>query len=178
MSDQQEKVRDPVCGMLVDPTGPHHHDHNGTGFHFCSGKCLSRFQASPSQFLGEAVPPPAATPGRYTCPMHPEIIREGPDSCPICGMALEPLEPAAEEEENPELADMMRRFIVSLSLTLPVFTIAMAEMVPGNPLASALAPRTAIWLGSGKKARSGMSDLTVFDDSVTTHRVHCGPVPM
>jgi Cu+-exporting ATPase len=80
---------------------------------------------------------------RWTCPMHPEIVQNEPGSCPICGMALEPLEPA--EDENPELADMTRRFWVSLVLTLPVFGIAMAEMVPGNPLARALTPSTLTW---------------------------------
>jgi len=146
MSEQLEKARDPVCGMSVDPAGPHRCDHEETTYHFCCEKCLTRFQSDPSQFLGEAAPSPAAAAGRYTCPMHPEIVTQGPDSCPICGMALEPMEPAAEQEENPELAEMTRRFIVSLALTLPVFTIAMAEMVPGNPLTSALAPSTATWL--------------------------------
>ena len=76
--------------------------------------------------------------------MHPEIVQDAPASCPICGMALEPMEPA--EQQNPELADMLRRFSVSLVLTLPVFGIAMAEMLPGNPLARAFAPKTLVWV--------------------------------
>jgi Cu+-exporting ATPase len=83
-------------------------------------------------------------PSRWTCPMHPEVVRDEAGSCPICGMALEPTEPA--EEENPELVDMTRRFFVSLVLTLPVFGIAMVEMVPGNPLAGRLAPKTLAWV--------------------------------
>ncbi len=68
----------------------------------------------------------------YTCPMHPEIVRDEPGSCPICGMALEPRVAAAGEEENRELTDMTRRFWVSLALTTPVFLIAMAgESVHG-----------------------------------------------
>ena len=80
--------------------------------------------------------------------MHPEIVRDAPGSCPKCGMALEPSVPAmsVEEEENPELADMSRRFWVSLVLTLPVFGIAMGEMLPGDPLAEALSPRALAWL--------------------------------
>ncbi|MCH8134146.1 MAG: copper-transporting ATPase, partial [Myxococcales bacterium] len=80
----------------------------------------------------------------WSCPMHPEIVQDAPASCPICGMALEPMEPA--EQQNPELADMLRRFSVSLVLTLPVFGIAMAEMLPGNPLAGAFAPKTLVWV--------------------------------
>ncbi len=76
--------------------------------------------------------------------MHPEIVQDAPASCPICGMALESMEPA--EQQNPELADMLRRFSVSLVLTLPVFGIAMAEMLPGNPLAGAFAPKTLVWV--------------------------------
>ena len=76
--------------------------------------------------------------------MHPEIVQDAPASCPICGMALESMEPA--EQQNPELADMLRRFSVSLVLTLPVFGIAMAEMLPGNPLARAFAPKTLVWV--------------------------------
>ena len=75
---------------------------------------------------------PAATPRvEYTCPMHPEIVRPGPGSCPICGMALEPRTVAAQEEENPELRDMTRRFWISVALTAPLLAIAMADMLPG-----------------------------------------------
>jgi len=83
---------------------------------------------------------------RYTCPMHPEVVRDGPGECPLCGMALEPLAPSLEEEQDPELRDMARRFWASLALTLPVLGLAMGEMLPGNPLAHRFDPRTLAWL--------------------------------
>jgi P-type Cu+ transporter len=82
----------------------------------------------------------------YTCPMHPEIVRDAPGTCPICGMALEPRTVSLEEEKNPELVDMTRRFWVSVVLSLPLFLIAMSEMWPGNPIASMLPMRTIIWI--------------------------------
>jgi Cu+-exporting ATPase len=82
----------------------------------------------------------------YTCPMHPEIVRSEPGSCPICGMALEPRTVTAEDEPNPELLDMTRRFWVSLVLTAPIFVLAMAEMIPGQPLQHLAAPRLLNWL--------------------------------
>ncbi len=75
-----------------------------------------------------------ATRTEYVCPMHPEVVRPEPGSCPICGMALEPRTATLEEEENPELVDMRRRFWVSLVLTLPLLAIAMGHLVPGDPL--------------------------------------------
>jgi len=83
---------------------------------------------------------------RWTCPMDPEIVRDEPGSCPICGMALEPMEIASEDEESPELAEMSRRFWLSLVLTLPVFIVAMTEMFEGNPLSARFAPRTLAWV--------------------------------
>ncbi|HEX5136389.1 MAG TPA: copper-translocating P-type ATPase [Planctomycetota bacterium] len=116
--------------------------------------------------------PAAPADGEYTCPMHPEIVRQGPGSCPICGMALEPRVPTAAAEENPELADMRRRFLVSLVLTLPVFLTAMAEMIPGRPLDRllpghvlawaqlALAAPVVLWGGGPFFARAWASVLT------------------
>jgi Cu+-exporting ATPase len=121
--------RDPVCGMQVADEGPHRFAHGGTTYHFCNSRCLERFRADPDAFLGDAPRPAPAAPGvRYTCPMHPEVEQDGPGDCPLCGMALEPLEISAEEEESAELVDMRRRFRVSALLTLPVFVIAMSEM--------------------------------------------------
>jgi Cu+-exporting ATPase len=138
-------VKDPVCGMTVKPESPHRYEHAGTHYGFCSAGCRTKFAADPARYL--APPAPAAKPaaGPYTCPMHPEIVRDGPGSCPICGMALEPMSGAADDG-NPELADMTRRFWASLALTAPVFAIAMADMLPGAPLASRVAPRTLAWL--------------------------------
>src|ERR1700759_1265641 len=82
--------------------------------------------------------PVASTKTEYTCPMHPEITRDQPGSCPICGMALEPRTVTASEEENPELRDMTRRFWISVALTVPLLGAAMADMLPGMPVRSAL----------------------------------------
>lgn len=128
-------VKDPVCGMTVDPaTAKHSLRHEGHPYYFCSSGCQSKFEAEPQRYLGEgktAAAAPALAGTIYTCPMHPEIRQEGPGFCPICGMALEPLQVTAEAGPNPELADMTRRFWVSLVLTLPVFVLEMgAHLVP------------------------------------------------
>jgi Cu+-exporting ATPase len=122
--------RDPVCGMSVREDTPLRLDHAGETYRFCNPKCLERFRQDPGAYLGAQPAPPApASPGRrWTCPMHPEIVRDAPGSCPLCGMALEPMEISAEEEESEELADMRRRFWVSAVLTLPLFALAMSEM--------------------------------------------------
>jgi Cu+-exporting ATPase len=139
--------RDPVCGMPVDPAAsPHHVRHGGQTYHFCSNRCRERFEAQPARFLTpaapvSAAPPAAAGAGRWTCPMHQQIVRDGPGSCPICGMALEPLTLVAGEAANPELRDMTRRFWVGVALSLPLAAIAMGEHV-----ASWLPPRATIWV--------------------------------
>ena len=103
--DDPVQVRDPVCGMNVDPaTTPHHTQFEGHEHHFCSAGCRTKFIADPHKYLhpAERAQPQPVIPGaQYTCPMHPEIIRAAPGSCPICGMALEPLMPSLEDEENP-----------------------------------------------------------------------------
>jgi P-type Cu+ transporter len=96
--------------------------------------------------LEPATPLPQATKTEYVCPMHPEIVRDAPGSCPICGMALEPRTVTLEEEANPELADMKRRFWVSLALTVPVLFLAMSEMIAGQPVQNALGMRAITWL--------------------------------
>jgi len=132
---------DPVCGMTVDPaTAAGSHAHAGQTYYFCSRHCLEKFAADPGRFLTPGSPPtphahaaaPAATAhGQWTCPMHPEIVRDGPGACPICGMALERRVATADDaDDNPELVDMTRRFWVSLVLTLPLFLLAMGGMVP------------------------------------------------
>ncbi|MDZ4349567.1 MAG: heavy metal translocating P-type ATPase [Xanthomonadaceae bacterium] len=128
-SDDDGKARDPVCGMRVDPaTTPHRHEHDGQTYHFCSARCRDRFAADPGRYLepeegdGAKDAPPGT---RYTCPMHPEIVRDAPGDCPICGMALEPMLPSMDEEENPELIDFRRRFWWTLPLTVVVLVLAM-----------------------------------------------------
>jgi Cu+-exporting ATPase len=119
---------DPVCGMRVDPTTTSHHaTHDGHDFHFCSARCREKFVADPPRYLSpNAEPTPSAPAGTiYTCPMHPEIRQEGPGTCPICGMALEPEMPSLEDEDNPELRDFSRRFWWTLPLTVVVFLLAM-----------------------------------------------------
>ncbi|MGO9647684.1 MAG: heavy metal translocating P-type ATPase [Terriglobales bacterium] len=142
------KDKDPVCGMTVDPaTAKHRRQHGGQIYSFCCQGCAEKFQADPQKYLApRAVPAmiqiapakPQGLAGEYTCPMHPEIVRPGPGSCPICGMALEPRTVTAQEEENPELRDMSRRFWVSVVLTVPLLAIAMADMLPSMPVQHAL----------------------------------------
>jgi Cu+-exporting ATPase len=127
------KVKDPVCGMEVDPhTTPHRAEHAGHTYHFCSTGCRTKFVADPGKYLGEqrrAEPVPAGT--IYTCPMHPQVRQVGPGHCPICGMALEPEVATGEEGPNPELVDFTRRFWIGLVLTLPVFVLEMGGHLLG-----------------------------------------------
>src|ERR1700732_2052116 len=96
--------------------------------------------------LEPAVPAQPGTREEYTCPMHPEIVRSAPGSCPICGMALERREAIAEQVENPELADMTRRFWISAALTIPILALAVSDMIPGQPLQNILSPRAIGWI--------------------------------
>jgi len=111
--------------MTVDPhTAKHRHTHEGRPYYFCSAGCLAKFKADPAKYLApakEAAPVPAGT--IYTCPMHPEVRQVGPGSCPICGMALEPLLASADAGPNEELIDMSRRFWIGLALSAPVFVL-------------------------------------------------------
>jgi Cu+-exporting ATPase len=182
-----EGVKDPVCGMTVDPAqAAGRHEHAGKTYFFCSRHCLEKFRAEPETFLaagdqpvaarsrtgGEFVCPMdpevlqnepgpcpkcgmaleprtvAALPTRteYTCPMHPEVVQPAPGSCPKCGMALEPRTISVEEEENPELLDMTRRFWISLAMTLPVLVLAMSDMIPGQPVQQVLSQRALNWI--------------------------------
>jgi P-type Cu+ transporter len=136
---------DPICGMTVDPdTAAGSLEYQGKTYYFCCTHCLHRFREQKS-----ASPPVRieAKPGqKYTCPMHPEIVRDGPGSCPICGMALEPVTVSLDDEENPELVDMRRRFWVCLVLTIPVFAIGMSDLIPGQPLQHRVSAPVLGWL--------------------------------
>ncbi|OCK57686.1 copper-translocating P-type ATPase [Bradyrhizobium sp. LMTR 3] len=128
-------VRDPVCGMSVDPaTSKHRFDHHGETFHFCSAGCRTKFAADPVAYLDKDKRPKAAVPEGtiYTCPMHPEIRQVGPGSCPICGMALEPEVASLDAPPNPELADMTRRFWIGLVLSLPAVVLEMGGHLVGG----------------------------------------------
>ncbi|WP_426285023.1 heavy metal translocating P-type ATPase [Luteibacter sp. E-22] len=119
-------VKDPVCGMTVDPaTTPHHATHESHDYHFCGARCRERFVAEPGKYLRPKEPEPAAPPGTiYTCPMHPEIRQVGPGSCPKCGMALEPAMPTLDEDDG-EVRSLGRRLALLVALTVPVFLVAM-----------------------------------------------------
>ena len=130
-------AKDPVCAMTVDPNAALTASHAGETFHFCSAGCRSKFLANPEQYVAPkaesratktAAPQPSGV--IYTCPMHPEVRKPAPGSCPICGMALEPLAPTAEEGENAELRDMTRRFWISTALTLPLLWSLLGEVLP------------------------------------------------
>ena len=149
-------VADPVCGMQVDSrTATHSLRVGETDYYFCSSRCLDKFKADPGRYLNPPATDPAVThPAMgalaqaaegtiWTCPMHPEIRRDGPGSCPICGMALEPLEPTVEEGPNPELTDMSRRFWVSMVLSLPLVVLTFgAELLGWEPLPM----RSSMWV--------------------------------
>jgi Cu+-exporting ATPase len=125
-------VKDPVCGMNVDPaTSKHRFAHRGATFHFCSARCREKFAADPAKYLNKE-PPPAAPAGTiYTCPMHPEIRQVGPGSCPICGMALEPEVASLDAAPNHELIDMTRRFWIGGLLALPPVVLEMGGHLAG-----------------------------------------------
>ncbi|WP_137929239.1 heavy metal translocating P-type ATPase [Mesorhizobium comanense] len=146
--DSYLTATDPVCGMSVDrATAKHFVRHEGQGFYFCSAGCKAKFEAAPQNYLGDR-PAPAPMPKgtQYTCPMHPEVIRDKPGSCPICGMALEPMGvPSGDEGPNPELVDFTRRFWVSAVLSVPLLIIAMAPMV-GLSLETLISDRAKTWL--------------------------------
>jgi Cu+-exporting ATPase len=149
---------DPVCGMTVDSRTAVALVHDGETYYFCCDGCRKTFAANPAEYVGVAgasgkhdqevdgaqpgahgAPAPtndgahkradtAAT--IWTCPMHPEIRRNAPGACPICGMALEPLEPTAGEGENAELTDMTRRFWIGVALTVPLLWAMLGELLP------------------------------------------------
>ncbi|MEO8108222.1 MAG: heavy metal-binding domain-containing protein, partial [Actinomycetes bacterium] len=150
--------------MDVDPEASEHTaSHDGERFYFCSAGCRAKFETNPDAYAGHTVGGgPAVAPGsevaEYTCPMHPEIRQTGPGSCPICGMALEPVLVTVDIGPNAELADMTRRFWVGVALSIPVLILGMGgDLVPVlhdliSPTASAwtqlvLATPVVLWAG-------------------------------
>jgi Cu+-exporting ATPase len=146
------KAKDPVCGMDVPADSPLRSDLGGRTYLFCSRRCLERFKQDPGAFLKRApAPEPAAAPTpagkeEWTCPMHPQIVRDRPGNCPICGMALERRNISAEPETNPELVDMSRRFWVATVLTVPLVALAMGEMLLGHRFAHLIPSRLRVWI--------------------------------
>jgi len=150
---------DPVCGMTVAPDDAMSFEYQGTRYYFCCQGCLTKFRADPGRYLqpassaraagGDVAAAPAHTPAAddvlYTCPMHPEVRKVGPGTCPICGMALEAVV-ATLAQDHAELDDMTRRFGIAVALALPVLVLGMSEMVPALNLQPWLAAATAAWL--------------------------------
>lgn len=140
---------DPVCGMKAAADPAKAVEHAGTTYYFCSTHCMAKFRADPQLYLNpqkNAAPAKAAAKdAMYTCPMHPEVQQIGPGTCPKCGMALEPMDAAAEEDTG-ELRDMTRRFWVSLVLSLPLLFITMSEFIPGVNLHHWMEIDTFNWL--------------------------------
>ncbi|MEQ9021804.1 MAG: YHS domain-containing protein [Pseudomonadales bacterium] len=122
-------VKDPVCGMAVNPhTAEHRSQHGDKTWYFCSSRCQLRFDEDPEQYLGEKQKweKPAAPGAMYTCPMHPEIRQQGPGDCPIFGMALEQEQVSLDGGPSEELKDMTRRFWIGLVLAPPASWTAKA----------------------------------------------------
>jgi len=138
--------------MTVDPAkAKHRAEHAGHSYLFCSARCREKFMADPARYT-IASPRPrgpiavAAGEVLWTCPMHPQIVRQEPGNCPICGMALEPMTPAADDAANPELRDMSRRFWAGVALSLPLLAIAMAEHFDQATLDALVSPRVLVWV--------------------------------
>lgn len=129
--DGADAAKDPVCGMTVavKPDG-RRAQFQGETYHFCSDRCQTEFEADPWFYAsGRAAghQKPIAENVQYTCPMHPEIIRDAPGSCPICGMALEPMLPS--DEPSAELTDFTRRMWISAAAAVPLIVLTMGELV-------------------------------------------------
>ncbi len=160
-------IKDPVCKMTVDPKKTAHQlSYNGQDYFFCSASCQKKFQDDPAKYAGEGAsashssPAPTSsgshtpththtrtrTSEKWTCPMHPEILKDEPGSCPICGMALEAVTPSAEAPESEELAMMTRRFWFSVVLTIPLVLIAMGDLLPGQPMSKLFSPLVRTWI--------------------------------
>lgn len=161
-SYDREIMKDPVCGMVVAQDSEiHKTEYQGRTYLFCSAGCLRKFESNPERYFqrskegqesepkrsAEASAGPAKThAGPYTCPMHPEVVQDGPGACPICGMALEPVVVTGGEQGDPELALMSHRLWVSIGLSLPVFLIAMSDMIPGQPLQQNVSSKVLTWI--------------------------------
>jgi P-type Cu+ transporter len=147
-------ARDPVCGMSIDPaTAQHRGRHAGHDYLFCSANCRESFMADPNLYvesppLAAAAPATASKAGEvlWTCPMHPQIVRKEPGSCPICGMTLERLTPEAGDAANPELRSMTLRFWVGVALSAPLLAMAMTDDFAKPALDALIAPRIAVWI--------------------------------
>lgn len=138
-----QDVRDVVCGMRVAIGSPHRAEYEGREYRFCSAGCREKFLVNPGVYLGPHAPEemsttpvrgpgPAPAARLYTCPMHPQIVRDSPGACPICGMALESMFPTEAGEENVELKEMSLRFWAAAALTAPLLLLGMGGMFAGS----------------------------------------------
>jgi P-type Cu+ transporter len=141
-------VRDPVCGMTVEPaTAKHRAEHGGAAYHFCSANCQAKFVADPGKYLEPsalAPQPPARQDATYTCPMHPQIRQLGAGACPICGMALEPVAGAEPAGASAELIDMTRRFSIGAALAAPIVALDMGAHMLGSSTGLAVSRGTSV----------------------------------
>jgi P-type Cu+ transporter len=149
--NESAQARDPVCGMAVDvSTAKHQASYAGVTRYFCSERCKHKFTADPTQYLKPALESTSDGPHVqgtvYTCPMHPQIRRDAPGSCPICGMALEPVEASATSGPNPELRDMTRRFWVGAALATPMLILEMSGHFKALNLHHYVSPRSSMWI--------------------------------
>ena len=155
--DAASPLIDPVCGMSLQAgASEHRHRYEGVEYAFCSQRCRRVFETKPADFVGRGTDAAFSVTkselsmsrsGRalYTCPMHPEIVQEGPGSCPVCGMELEPQD-VTFEDDDAELTDMARRFWLCAALSVPVLILLMADHLPGKPLGSLVPQRASTWI--------------------------------
>src|SRR5208282_4117715 len=158
---------DPVCGMKV-AGAQWSSAFAGTTYYFCCDGCRDLFAADPAKYLNAPSKPahqvapyyaspqaasaasasatPTGAASGYTCPMHPEVVRDMPGPCPLCGMALEPIAIAADAQTDPELAVMSRRFWICAALAIPAVTLSMLDSIPGRPVTRAAGPAAVVWI--------------------------------
>lgn len=142
-------VQDVVCGMSVERAAARYVvQHENQSFFFCSARCKGKFEGDPARYRdGKPAPEPMPKGTQYTCPMHPEIVRDEPSDCPKCGMALEPMGfPAADDEPNPELIDFKRRFWVGAVLSVPLLVLTMGPFVGLGFVRDILGERATLWV--------------------------------
>jgi P-type Cu+ transporter len=148
------QLHDPVCGMVVDPaTAKNRTEHEGQTYYFCCGGCNAKFLADPTRYLNPNAKPASSLPSApsaqetiYTCPMHPQIRRNEPGNCPICGMALEPAGIPEAEGTDPELKDMTRRFVIGAVLATPIFVLEMGGHLRLLNMDHYVSMATSLWI--------------------------------
>lgn len=149
-SPANDQYHDPVCNMTVSGDTAHQCNHAGKKYYFCSEHCLNQFTAQSETYLAptsKARRPDASATGSYTCPMHPEVISDGPGDCPKCGMPLEPVAGTTDDDHaQQEVDELAHKFWIGLLLAVPVFLLAMAGMLPGLNIESIIAKKTSKWI--------------------------------